>query len=62
MTENLAGERILPGFYKLFFQQHVELQELGIAELLTAGEAEVLLEEAAPLAWIPLQLLQQLVQ
>ena len=55
------SDGVLDGFYQLLLQQHVELQQLGVAELLAAGEGEVLLEEGAAPARIPMQLAQQCV-
>jgi hypothetical protein len=43
-----------------FFQQHVELQQLLVAQLLAAAQLKVLLQQLPALICIPLQRLQQL--
>jgi hypothetical protein len=49
------------GLDEFALQQHVELQQLLVTELLAAAELEVLLQQLATLGRIPAQRLQQLI-
>ena len=44
-----------------FLQQHVELQQLLVAQLLPAAELELLLQQLPATAGIPLEAAQQLI-